>query len=176
MGTAVKGVPKFVVICFKLGYYPMMTHKIDGTDRRILRLMQDDATLSVDQLSEQVSLSRNACWRRVKVLEEAGVIARKVALLNPYDLGLSLHAIVMIRASAHTADWTAQFQDAVKYMPEIMGAYRTTGDLDYVLRVRVADITAYDRFYKDLTGRVDIADVSASFVMEEIKDTTALPI
>lgn len=153
-----------------------MTYKIDDIDRKILNLMQNDVTLSVDQLSEQVDLSRNACWRRVKVMEEAGVIMRKVALLNPHDLGLGLQAIVMIRASAHTADWTEQFQDTVKYMPEIMGAYRTTGDLDYVLRVRVADIAAYDQFYKELTGRIDIADVSASFVMEEIKDTTALPI
>ncbi len=153
-----------------------MKHEIDGIDRKILRLMQNDASLSVDQLSEQVSMSRNACWRRVKMLEEAGVIQGKVALLNAQALGLGLHAIVMIRALAHSAEWTAQFQDAVRYMPEIMGAYRTTGDLDYVLRVRVSDIVAYDRFYKQLTARVDIADVSASFVMEEIKDTTALPI
>ena len=153
-----------------------MNVKIDEIDLRILRLLQEDAQQSVDQLSEKVSLSRNACWRRVKVLEEAGVIRAKVALLDANALGLGLQAIVMIRALAHTSAWTQSFQDAVRYMPEIMGAYRTTGDLDYVLRVRVADINAYDRFYKDLTARVDIADVSASFVMEEIKDSTALPI
>jgi Lrp/AsnC family transcriptional regulator len=153
-----------------------MNVKIDEIDLRILRLLQEDAQQSVDQLSEKVSLSRNACWRRVKVLEEAGVIRAKVALLDANALGLGLQAIVMIRALAHTSAWTQSFQDAVRYMPEIMGAYRTTGDLDYVLRVRVADIAAYDRFYKDLTARVDIADVSASFVMEEIKDSTALPI
>ena len=150
--------------------------KIDDIDLKILRLLQEDAQQSVDQLSEKVSLSRNACWRRVKALDEAGVIRAKVALLDAGALGLGLQAIVMIRALAHTSAWTQSFQDAVRYMPEIIGAYRTTGDLDYVLRVRVADIAAYDRFYKDLTARVDIADVSASFVMEEIKDTTALPI
>ncbi len=153
-----------------------MDIKIDDIDLKILRLLQEDAQQSVDQLSEKVSLSRNACWRRVKALDEAGVIRAKVALLDADALGLGLQAIVMIRALAHTSSWTQSFQDAVRYMPEIMGAYRTTGDLDYVLRVRVADINAYDRFYKDLTARVDIADVSASFVMEEIKDTTALPI
>lgn len=153
-----------------------MSAKNDEIDLKILRLLQEDATQSVDMLSEKVSLSRNACWRRVKALEEAGILRAKVALLDPKQLGLGLQAIVMIRALAHTSNWTQSFQDAVRYMPEIMGAYRTTGDLDYVLRVRVADIDAYDRFYKDLTARVDIADVSASFVMEEIKDTTALPI
>ena len=153
-----------------------MREKIDEIDLKILRLLQNDASLSVDQLSEQVALSRNACWRRVKALEEAGVLRAKVALLDAGAMGLGLQAIVMIRALAHTSAWTKSFQDAVCYMPEIMGAYRTTGDLDYVLRVRVADIAAYDRFYKDLTARVEIADVSASFVMEEIKDTTALPI
>jgi len=153
-----------------------MDVKIDDIDLKILRLLQEDAQQSVDQLSEKVSLSRNACWRRVKALDEAGVIRAKVALLDAGALGLGLQAIVMIRALAHTSAWTQSFQDAVRYMPEIIGAYRTTGDLDYVLRVRVADIAAYDRFYKDLTARVDIADVSASFVMEEIKDTTALPI
>lgn len=121
-------------------------------------------------------MSRNACWRRVKALEEAGVLRAKVALLDAGAMGLGLQAIVIIHALAHTSAWTKYFQDAVRYMPEIMGAYLTTGDLDYVLWVRVADIAAYDRFYKDLTARVEIADVSASFVMEEIKDTTALPI
>jgi Lrp/AsnC family transcriptional regulator len=153
-----------------------MDIKNDDIDLKILRLLQIDASQSVDQISEKVSLSRNACWRRVKALEEAGVIRAKVALVDPAAMGLGLQAIVMIRALAHTSAWTQAFQDAVRYMPEIMGAYRMTGDLDYVLRVRVADIAAYDRFYKDLTTRVDIADVSASFVMEEIKDTTALPI
>jgi Lrp/AsnC family transcriptional regulator len=159
-----------------LGYCPNMDINLDETDLRILRLMQVDANLSADQLSERVSLSRNACWRRVKAMEQAGVIRSKVSLVDPSTVGLGLQAIVIIRALAHTSEWTNQFQDAVRYMPEIMGAYRMTGDLDYLLRVRVADIAAYDRFYKQLTSKVDIADVSASFVMEEIKDTTALPI
>lgn len=153
-----------------------MMVKIDELDRSILRLLQKDANLSVDQISERVALSRNACWRRIKQLEEAGVIQKKVALLDPNMLDLGLSAMVMIKALAHTKEWTENFHDAVKHMPEVIGAYRMTGDLDYVLRVRVSDITAYDRFYKELTKRVAISNVSASFVMEEMKDTTALPI
>lgn len=154
----------------------MMTINLDKIDLSILRLMQKDATLAVDQISESVSLSRNACWRRMKNLEEAGVIVKKVALLDPDKLNLGLSAMVMIKALAHTKEWTENFHDAVKHMPQVVSAYRMTGDLDYVLRVRVRDITAYDRFYKDLTNRVAISDVSASFVMEEMKETTALPI
>jgi len=150
--------------------------KFDAIDQSILRVLQNDANVSVEQLSERVSMSRNACWRRVKALETAGVIKRRVALLDPAELGLGLQALVMIRALAHTPDWTQRFQDAVKHMPQVLGAYRLSGDLDYALRVRVRDMAQYDAFYRDLTARVDIADVSASFVMEEIKDTTALPI
>ncbi|TFL20127.1 Lrp/AsnC family transcriptional regulator [Jannaschia formosa] len=148
----------------------------DETDRRILRALQVDAGQSLDVLSERVHLSRNACWRRVKRLEEAGVIRARVAVLDAASLGLGLAVFVLIRVGAHEPGWLERFQAAVAAMPEIQGAHRMTGELDYVLRVRVRDVADYDRFYKALIARVPVADISASFVMEDIVDRTALPV
>lgn len=153
-----------------------MTEKIDETDRRILRLLQRDASLSVDRIAEEANLSRNACWRRVKRMEESGVIRARVALVDPVALGLGLTVLVLIRTTAHEPDWLTRFDRAVREMPEIVGAYRMTGDLDYVLRVRVGSVADYDRFYRALIARVPLSDISASFVMEDIKDTTELPV
>lgn len=153
-----------------------MQNNFDNFDRRILAELQHDATLTADQLSERVGLSRNACWRRMRLLEDAGVIRKRVVLLDPGKAGCPLTAIVSIRTKQHDSDWMARFQAAVRTMPEVTGAYRMTGELDYVLRVRVADMAGYDAFYKRLIGKVAVSDISASFVMEEIKDSTALPI
>ncbi|MGB3408671.1 MAG: Lrp/AsnC family transcriptional regulator [Jannaschia sp.] len=153
-----------------------MRIETDETDLRILRQLQKDTTPSLDMLAERVALSRNACWRRVRRLEEAGVIRARVAHLDAAALGLGLSVVVLIRVGSHEPGWLDRFQAAVRIMPEIQGAHRMTGDLDYILRVRVADVADYDRFYKALIARVPIADVSASFVMEDIKDTTELPI
>ncbi|MCK0168919.1 Lrp/AsnC family transcriptional regulator [Jannaschia sp. S6380] len=153
-----------------------MTASIDEKDRAILRLLQQDCTVSLDALSDRVSLSRNACWRRIRRLEEAGVIRERVAHLDAGGLGLGLSVLVMIRVGTHDPGWLARFQAVVAAMPEIQSAHRMTGELDYVLRVRVRDVADYDRFYKILIGRIPMADISASFVMEDIKDTTALPI
>tara|TARA_R110002072_G_scaffold170836_1_gene324598 strand:- start:327 stop:788 length:462 start_codon:yes stop_codon:yes gene_type:complete len=153
-----------------------MTQKIDNIDRKILDLLQHDATLSVDEISDRAGLSRNACWRRIKVMEQAGIIAARVALLDAGMIGCPLHVLVMIRTHSHDANWLDTFHRTVRAMPEVVSAYRMTGDLDYVLRVRVADVPAYDAFYKRLTSRISLSDVSASFVMEEIKETTALPL
>ena len=152
-----------------------MAEKIDAVDRRILFELQHDATLSVDQLSERVGLSRNACWRRVRILEEEGVITGRVALVDPEKVGLGLAVFIMVRTSHHEPDWLVRFREAVSAIPEITGVYRMTGDLDYVLRARVPDVKAYDRLYQRLIAKVSLTDVSASFVMEEIKETTALP-
>lgn len=153
-----------------------MSDILDEIDRRILRLLQQNAMLSMDALAEQVHLSRNACWRRVRQMETSGVITRRVALADPEKLGFGLTVIVLLKAGAHTPDWLDRFNRAVKDMPEIVGAYRTSGDLDYVLRVRVADVADYDRFYQSLIRRVQVDNVSASFVMEELKETTAIPV
>ncbi|MEM8979441.1 MAG: Lrp/AsnC family transcriptional regulator [Pseudomonadota bacterium] len=149
---------------------------IDEMDSSIIRVLQGDATVSMDELAERVNLSRNACWRRVKALQDAKVITGKVALVDPQKVGCGLQVLVMVRTNRHDADWMATFDKAVRSMLEITAALRMTGDLDYVLRVQVRDVAAYDAFYKRLTKAVAVSDISASFVMEEIKATTAMPI
>lgn len=149
---------------------------IDETDRRILSFLQKDASQSLDVLGESVHLSRNACWRRIKALEAAGVISARVTLLDPDAIGLGLMVFMMIRTNAHAPDWLDTFKKATRSMPEILGVYRMTGDLDYLIRARVADMADYDRLYQALIRRVPLSDVSASFVMEQIKDTHQLPL
>lgn len=153
-----------------------MSESIDITDRAILRLLQHDATLSIDALAESVHLSRNACWRRVKRLEESGVLRARVALVDAAKLGKGQLVFVLMRAADHSPDWLKAFDRAVQTLPEITGAHRMSGDLDYVLRVQVADVADYDRFYKRLISMVPVRDISASFVMENIKDSTAVPV
>jgi Lrp/AsnC family transcriptional regulator len=148
----------------------------DDIDRRILDELQRDASQSLDQISERINLSRNACWRRIRAMEDDGVITARVALLDPAKLGLGLTVFMQIRTNAHAPDWLQKFSTATKSMPEIQGVYRMTGDLDYLIRARVADMAGYDRLYQTLIRKVPLSDVSASFVMEEIKETTALPL
>jgi Lrp/AsnC family transcriptional regulator len=153
-----------------------MLDKLDTIDHRILTILQQDATRSVDAISDAVSLSRNACWRRIKAMEGSGIIRARVALLDPIKIGCPLSALVLIRTDHHSDTWRRDFASAVAALPEITSAQRMTGDLDYVLMVRLADVVAYDVFYKRLTSRISVSDISASFVMENIKDTTALPL
>lgn len=153
-----------------------MPDRLDTIDRNILRIVQADATVSVDDISAAVNLSRNACWRRIKLMEQSGVITGRVALVDPAKVGVPLTVMVLIRTNAHDGAWMKQFQAILHSFPEVVGAYRMTGELDYVLRVRVADVPAYDAFYKRLTSRISVSDISASFVMEEIKETTAVPL
>lgn len=153
-----------------------MAHDLDEMDRRILAELQRDGSLSVEQLSERVRLSRNACWRRVKRLEEQRVLTGRVALVDADKLGLGLSVFVIVRTSQHDPGWLKRFREAVTAFPEITGVYRMSGDLDYILRARVADVKAYDRLYQRLIARVPLSDVSASFVMEEIKETTVVPV
>lgn len=151
-------------------------HKIDHVDRRILSALQRDAAQSLDLLGEEVGLSRNACWRRIRLLEEAGVITGRIATVDASKLGLSLTVFMQVRTNAHAPDWLQKFSAATKAMPEIQGVYRMSGDLDYLIRARVADMAGYDRLYQRLIARVPLSDVSASFVMEEIKETAQLPL
>jgi len=153
-----------------------MGEKLDNYDHTILTELQKDASISMDVLSERVNLSRNACWRRVRQLEESGIIQSRVALVDPESVGLGLSVFVLIKTNQHGPDWLKKFEAAVKSTPEIIGAHRMSGDLDYVLRVRVRDVKSYDNFYQKLIAQVPISDVSASFVMEDIVDTTKLPI
>jgi len=149
---------------------------IDQIDRRILHHLQMDTTESLEDLGQKIGLSRNACWRRIRALEEAGVIAGRVALLDASRVDLGLSVFIQIRTKNHEADWLHKFASATRALPEIQGVYRMSGDLDYLVRARVKDVPAYDRLYQKLVKSVPLADVSASFVMEEIKETTALPI
>lgn len=152
------------------------TISLSEADIRILRVMQEDATLSVAAIAETVHLSHNACWRRIKRLEEAGVISRRVTLLDPTALGLNMTVFVSIRASEHSEEWLNSFAAAVRGIPEVVEFYRMSGDVDYLLKLRVQNIAAYDAVYKRLIKAVRLTDVSSAFAMEELKHTTALPL
>lgn len=150
--------------------------QIDTFDAKILKILQRDAALPLEEVGAAVGLSRNAVWRRVKAMEASGILRGRVALLDPEKLGLGLAVFMLIRTDRHAADWLERFAKATRDMPEILGAYRMSGDLDYLIHARVADVKDYDRLYQELTRRIELADVSASFVMEEIKETTELPL
>ena len=148
---------------------------MDNFDHNILALMQTDVSLSVGEIAERVALSKTACWRRIQKLEEAGVIRSKVALLNPEALNLGLSVYVSIRTNQHNEDWARQFGAVIDQIPEVLEVYRMSGDLDYLLKAVVSDMPGYDRLYKKLI-EANLFDVSSSFVMETIKQTTALPL
>tara|TARA_B110000027_G_scaffold38520_1_gene42515 strand:+ start:1564 stop:2052 length:489 start_codon:yes stop_codon:yes gene_type:complete len=158
-----------------MGYYLTMENYTDEIDRKILDIIQSDSSFSMDEISAFVNLSRNACWRRIRRMEEAGIIKARVALVEPSSINLGLSAFVMIRTNSHDTSWAEKFDKVVKCFPEIIGAHRMAGDLDYILRVRVRDVKDYDNFYQTLISKISISDISASFVMDDIKDTTALP-
>lgn len=149
---------------------------IDELDRKILRALQRDCQQSLETLGSEIGLSRNACWRRIKRLEDDGYLLRRVAMVDPEKLGLGLQVFIAVRTNSHDPDWVEAFAKATRDLPEILGIYRMTGDLDYLIRARVRDIADYDALYQRLIRRVSLSDVSASFVMEEIRETTALPI
>ena len=139
-------------------------------------MLQQDASLNARELGERVGLTPTPCWRRVQNLERQGVISRRVALLDPMKVGLGITALVHIRTNQHSAGWLATFRTAIADLPEIVEAVRTSGETDYLLRVVVPDIAAYDGFYQRLIERVDLYDVQTVFVMEELKRTTELPL
>ncbi|WP_339766820.1 Lrp/AsnC family transcriptional regulator [uncultured Pseudosulfitobacter sp.] len=149
---------------------------LDDIDRSLLSELQRDASQSLDSLSDVVGLSRNACWRRIRLMEDAGIITARVTLVDPAKIGLPLMVFMQIRTGSHDPEWQARFASAAKAIPGILSVYRMTGDLDYLVRARVADMAGYDRLYQQLIARLPVADISASFVMEDIKDSTALPL
>ncbi len=149
---------------------------LDTFDRKILREMQRDASRPVEDLGDIIGLSRNATWRRIKRLEETGVLKRRVAQVDPLALDLGLAVFVSVRTDRHDAKWTEGFRRLLTSFPEILGAYRTSGELDYLIHARVADVAAYDRLYQRLIAAFELKDVSASFVMEELKETSELPV
>jgi Lrp/AsnC family transcriptional regulator len=149
---------------------------IDETDRKLLEKLQRDSTVSLEALATQLNLSVNTCWRRVKRLEESGIIKGRVALVDGDRLGLGQVVFVAIRTNDHSAQWLETFARTVKAIPEVLEFYRMAGDVDYMLKIVVQSVADYDRVYKALIARIEIADVSATFAMECIKNETALPV
>ena len=149
---------------------------MDRLDQKILDCLQEDAGLSVAEVAERVGLSSTPCWRRIRNLEDAGIIRSRVALLDREKLGLGTIVFVAIKTREHNEGWLSRFAETVGQFPEIVELYRMSGEIDYLMKVVVADIPAYDAFYKRLIAAVDLSDVSSSFAMEEIKFTTALPL
>jgi len=149
---------------------------MDRYDRQILNILQEDASVPVAEIGERVGLTSTPCWRRVQKLEDSGVIRKRVALLDAAKLNVGVTVFVSIRTSQHNVKWLKTFHDLVASIPEVTEFYRMAGDTDYLLRVVVPDIAAYDAVYKKLIQGVELADVSSSFAMEQIKYTTALPL
>ena len=149
---------------------------MDRIDKRILSLLQKDSTIPVAEIGKKVGLSTTPCWRRIQKLEEDGVIQKRVAVLNPTAVNAKVTVFVSIRTNSHNAEWLKRFSEVTREFPEIVEMYRMSGEVDYLLRVVVPDIQAYDIFYQKLISRVDITDVSSSFAMEQIKYTTQLPL
>jgi Lrp/AsnC family transcriptional regulator len=148
---------------------------LDNFDLKIQDFMQRDASLSVGDIADRVALSKTACWRRIQKLEQAGIIRGRVALLDAIALNLGLTVYVSVRTNQHNETWANQFREVIETIPDVLEVYRMSGDLDYLIKAVVSDMEGYDRLYKKLI-EADLFDVSSSFVMETIKQTTALPL
>jgi Lrp/AsnC family transcriptional regulator len=149
---------------------------MDAIDRKILAVLQDDASLSVAEIGSRVGLSSTPCWKRIQRLEADGVIQKRVALVDQDKIGLKITVFVSIETGDHSQAWLSSFAEMVGAMPEVMEFYRMAGDVDYMLRVVVPDIQGYDAFYKRLIAAVPLKNVTSRFAMEKIKSTTVLPI
>jgi Lrp/AsnC family transcriptional regulator len=149
---------------------------MDAIDRKLVELLQVDATLPIAELASRVNLSQTPCWKRLQRLKEEGVIRAQVALCDARKLGVGTTVFVAVRTNQHTEEWAQKFVQAVRDMPEVVEAYRMSGETDYLLRIVVADIGDFDRIYKQLIRAVPLFDVSSSFAMEQIKYSTALPV
>ena len=149
---------------------------MDATDRKILAILQDDASLSVADVAARVNLSQTPCWRRIQKLTDSGVITKRVALVDPDALGLGLTVFVEIETGDHSKEWLGKFAAAIKEMPEVMEIYRMAGDVDYMLRITVPNMAAVDTFYQRLISMVPLKNVTSRFAMERVKYTTAYPV
>jgi Lrp/AsnC family transcriptional regulator len=149
---------------------------MDEVDQKLLMLLQQDVTLSIAQLADQVGLSSTPCWKRIQKLEASGVITGRVAILDPARIGLGLTVFVAVEAGDHTPEWLESFAAAVSSMPEVMEFYRMAGEIDYMLRVVVSDMAEFDGFYKRLISSATLKNVTSRFAMERLKQTTAYPL
>ncbi|QMW22575.1 Lrp/AsnC family transcriptional regulator [Sandaracinobacteroides saxicola] len=153
-----------------------LSTELDLIDTRILREVQRDATLSLAELAAKVGLSATPCWKRIKRMEAAGIITKRVTLVNREAVGLGVTAFVSIRAGAHDEGWLERFAGGVSAIPEVVEFYRMAGEVDYLLKVVCHDIADYDRIYKKLIKVAPMGDVSSAFAMEQIKFTTEMPL
>ena len=149
---------------------------IDDTDRQILKILQADSTISLESIAEQLSVSVNTCWRRVRRLEDDGIILSRVAICDPEKLGVGQTVFVAIKTSDHSSAWLKKFDKTVTAIPEVVELYRMAGDVDYLLKIAVNSVADYDRVYKALISKIEVDDVSATFAMECLKNTTELPV
>ena len=149
---------------------------MDSIDKKILQALQSDSSGSIADIADRAGVSQTPCWRRIKKLEEAGFIDKRVALLNHRALNLTMTAYVMVKTAHHDENWLARFSDGVQGIPEIVEIHRMAGDIDYLLKVVATDMQEYDKIYKRLIQVAELSDVSASFSMECIKTTTQLPL
>jgi Lrp/AsnC family transcriptional regulator len=149
---------------------------MDEIDRLLLDILQQDATLSIAQMAERIGLSATPCWKRIQKLEARGVITRRVAVVDPDSVGVGLSVLVSVEAGEHTPEWLRRFSAGVDALPEVMEVYRMAGDVDYILRVAVADMAEYDAFYKRLIAIAPMKNITSRFAMERMKHTTAYPL
>ena len=149
---------------------------LDRLDKEILRLLQQDATMAVSEIADRIGLTTTPCWRRIQNLEQQGVIKQRVALLDANKLNLGLIVFVQVKAAKHDSNWLTAFAEHAGKIEQIVEFYRMSGEYDYLLKVMVADMQAFDVFYKKLVSGIDLSDVTSSFAMEQIKYTTALPV
>jgi Lrp/AsnC family transcriptional regulator len=149
---------------------------MDITDLKILAILQEDSSVPVAEIAARVNLSQTPCWRRIQKLEQAGVIRKRVALLDPGAIGLGLTIFVEVETGDHSREWLERFAATVSGMPEVMDVYRMAGDVDYLLRIEVADMPAYDDFYQKLIASIPLKNVTSRFAMERVKSTTAYPL
>ena len=149
---------------------------MDKIDRKILGILQEDCSLPVSWIGREVGLSASPCWKRINRMRELGVIKKEIAILEANHLGLGLTVFVSITTGEHSAIWLEKFSETITDMPEVVGFYRMAGDVDYLLKVIVSDMEAFDEFYKRLIGTTALNNVTSRFSMETIKETTALPI
>ena len=150
--------------------------ELNHVDRRILAIIQEDASLPVAEIAARVNLSATPVWRRIQRLQAAGVIQRQVVLLDPAKVGFDITVFVEVHTDDHSAEWLDTFAAAVAEMPEVMEVYRMAGDIDYLLRVSVPTMAAFDAFYRTLIGRLPLRNVTSRFAMERVKHTTAYPL
>ncbi len=149
---------------------------MDAIDRKILLHLQEDASLQLGELAKRVNLSKTPCWRRIQKMEKSGIIRRRVVLVDPAKVGQPQTVFVWVKTNQHNARWLQEFAETVSAFPEVMEFYRLSGEWDYMIRVVVPDVAAYDRFYKTLIKSFDLVNVTSSFAMEEIKFSTAIPL